>query len=113
AFQERARAFRPDGRGPVGDRPARSRRLPRRLAGLAGGRGAGEPGGGGGPRGVRGGPLPRRDGPRLLAGATPTGKSQILNVEAMRGRLQSAGFRYREAHAALMGRGRYAMGWAL
>ena len=66
-----------------------------------------------GARGIRRVALSRRDGARLLAGATPTGKSQTLNVEAMRGRLQSEGFRYREAHGALMGLGRYAMGWAL
>ena len=66
-----------------------------------------------GARGIRRAALSHRDGARLLAGATPTGKSQTLNVEAMRGRLQSEGFRYREAHFALMGLGRYAMGWAL
>ena len=66
-----------------------------------------------GARGIRRAALSHRDGARLLAGATPTGKSRALNFEAMRGRLQSEGFRYREAHGALMGLGRYAMGWAL
>jgi TetR/AcrR family tetracycline transcriptional repressor len=66
-----------------------------------------------GARGIRRAALSHRDGARLLAAATPTGKSTTLNFEAMRGRLQSEGFRYREAHSALMGLGRYAMGWAL
>jgi hypothetical protein len=66
-----------------------------------------------GARGIRRAALSHRDGARLLAGAMPTGKSTVLNFEAMRGRLQSEGFRYREAHGALMGLGRYAMGWAL
>ena len=66
-----------------------------------------------GARGIRRAALSRRDGAQLLAGSTPTGKNPVLDFEAMRGRLQSEGFRYRQAHGALMGLGRYAMGWAL
>ncbi|MFI4950297.1 MAG: TetR/AcrR family transcriptional regulator C-terminal domain-containing protein [Caulobacterales bacterium] len=66
-----------------------------------------------GARGIRRAALSHRDGARLLAGATPTGNSQVLNFEAMRGRLQSEGFSYKQAHWALMGLGRYAIGWAL
>jgi TetR/AcrR family tetracycline transcriptional repressor len=65
-----------------------------------------------GARGLRRAALSRRDGARLMAGATPTGTSQILDFPAMTGRLQSEGFRYREANAALLSLGRYAMGWA-
>ena len=43
----------------------------------------------------------------------PTGKNTVINFEAMRGRLQSQGLRNKEAHGALIGLGRYAMGWAL
>ena len=49
---------------------------------------------------------------RLMASSTPTGKSTVLNLPAMTGRLQSEGFRYREAYGTLIGLGRYAMGWA-
>ncbi len=66
-----------------------------------------------GARGIRRAALTHRDGAQLLAGATPTGKNTVINFEAMRGRLLSEGFRYKEAHSALMGLGRYAMGWAL
>src|SRR5258707_3086048 len=54
-----------------------------------------------GARGLRRAALSHRDGARLMAGATPTGTSQILDFPAMTGRLQSEGFRYREANAAL------------
>jgi hypothetical protein len=37
----------------------------------------------------------------------------VLNRDAMVGRLQSEGFRYKEATGALLGLGRYALGWAL
>jgi len=66
-----------------------------------------------GARGIRRVALSHRDGARLLVSAAPTGKSTVLNPPAMTGRLQSEGFRYREAYGALMGLGRYAMGWAL
>ena len=66
-----------------------------------------------GARGIRRVALSRRDGARLLAGATPTRKHPVLDFEAMRGRLQSEGFSYREAHQALLSLGRYAMGWAM
>jgi TetR/AcrR family tetracycline transcriptional repressor len=65
-----------------------------------------------GARGLRRAALSRRDGARLMAGATPTGTSLILDFPAMAGRLQSEGFRYREANAALLALGRYALGWA-
>jgi TetR/AcrR family transcriptional regulator, tetracycline repressor protein len=65
-----------------------------------------------GARGIRRAALSHRDGARLMASATPTGKSTVLNLPAMTGRLQSEGFRYREAHRTLIGLGRYAMGWA-
>ena len=65
-----------------------------------------------GARGIRRAALSRRDGARLMAGATPTGRSLVLDLPAMTGRLQSEGFRYREAYGTLMGLGRYAMGWA-
>jgi TetR/AcrR family tetracycline transcriptional repressor len=63
-----------------------------------------------GARGIRRAALSHRDGARLMAGASPTGQ---LNREAMVGRLQSEGFRYKEASGALLGLGRYALGWAL
>ena len=66
-----------------------------------------------GARGIRRAALSRRDGARLLAGATPTGTSATLDFAAMSGRLQAEGFRHKEAQSALMGLGRYAMGWAL
>lgn len=65
-----------------------------------------------GARGLRRAALSRRDGARLMAGATPTGLSQVLDFPAMTGRLQSEGFRYREAQGALLALGRYAIGWA-
>jgi TetR/AcrR family tetracycline transcriptional repressor len=65
-----------------------------------------------GARGLRQAALSHRDGARLMAGATPTGTSQILDFPAMTGRLQSEGFRYREAQGALLALGRYAIGWA-
>jgi TetR/AcrR family transcriptional regulator, tetracycline repressor protein len=65
-----------------------------------------------GARGIRRAALSHRDGARLMAGGTPTGKSLVLDLPAMTGRLQSEGFRYREAYGTLMGLGRYAMGWA-
>ena len=65
-----------------------------------------------GARGIRRAALSHRDGARLMAGSRPTGKSTILNLPAMTGRLQSEGFRHKEAHQTLMTLGRYAMGWA-
>lgn len=66
-----------------------------------------------GARGIRRAALSRRDGARLLAAATPSGRNTVLRFQAMVGRLQSEGFRWREASGALMGLGRYAIGWAL
>jgi len=66
-----------------------------------------------GARGIRRVALSHRDGARLLAGSTPTGKHPVLDFEAMRGRLQSEGFSFREANQSLLSLGRYAMGWAL
>jgi TetR/AcrR family tetracycline transcriptional repressor len=66
-----------------------------------------------GARGIRRAALDHRDGARLLAGASPTGQHPVLNREAMLGRLVSEGFKPKEAHGALMGLGRYALGWAL
>ena len=65
-----------------------------------------------GARGLRRAALSRRDGARLMTGAAPTGTSLILDFPAMTGRLQSEGFRYREANATLLSLGRYALGWA-
>jgi TetR/AcrR family transcriptional regulator, tetracycline repressor protein len=65
-----------------------------------------------GARGLRRAALSHRDGARLMAGATPTGTSRILDFPAMTGRLQSEGFRYREAQGSLLALGRYAIGWA-
>ncbi len=65
-----------------------------------------------GARGIRRAALSHRDGARLMASSRPTGKSLVLNLPAMTGRLQSEGFRYKEAHQTLMSLGRYAMGWA-
>lgn len=65
-----------------------------------------------GARGIRRSALSRRDGARLMAGSRPTGKSMVLNLPAMIGRLQSEGFRHKEAHQTLMSLARFAMGWA-
>jgi TetR/AcrR family tetracycline transcriptional repressor len=66
-----------------------------------------------GARGIRRAALSHRDGARLLVAAAPTDKNSTLDFAAMVGRLQSEGFRYREANWALLGLGRYARGWAL
>jgi TetR/AcrR family tetracycline transcriptional repressor len=66
-----------------------------------------------GARGIRRAALSHRDGARLLAASHPTGDSPVLDFAAMTGRLQSEGFRYKEAVATLMSVGRYARGWAL
>lgn len=66
-----------------------------------------------GARGIRRAALSHRDGARLMAGASPTGQHPVLNRDAMVGRLQAEGFRQKEAAGALLGLGRYALGWAL
>ena len=66
-----------------------------------------------GARGIRRAALDHRDGARLLAGASPTGQHPVLNRDAMVGRLVSEGFKPKEAAGALLGLGRYALGWAL
>ena len=66
-----------------------------------------------GARGIRRAALSHRDGARLLAVSNPKGDTPALDFAAMTGRLQSEGFRYKEAVATLLGLGRYARGWAL
>jgi TetR/AcrR family tetracycline transcriptional repressor len=66
-----------------------------------------------GARGIRRAALSHRDGARLLSISRPTGDSPVLDLAAMVGRLQSEGFRHKEAVATLLSLGRYARGWAL
>jgi TetR/AcrR family tetracycline transcriptional repressor len=66
-----------------------------------------------GARGIRRVALARRDGARVIAGSRPTGASTDLDLDAMIGRLTDAGFSRPIAVAAILARGRYAIGWAI
>jgi len=65
-----------------------------------------------GARAIRRAANARRDGARVLAGATPTGSGGI-DFAAMVARLQREGFPPDAAYATLMALGRYALGWVL
>lgn len=66
-----------------------------------------------GARGIRRVALKRRDGARVIAGARPTGASQDIDLSAMIARLVRDGFSEKHALAAILARGRYAIGWAV
>jgi TetR/AcrR family transcriptional regulator, tetracycline repressor protein len=65
-----------------------------------------------GARAIRRAANARRDGARVLAGATPTGQGGP-DFNAMVRRLEREGFAAADARAALMALGRYALGWVL
>jgi TetR/AcrR family transcriptional regulator, tetracycline repressor protein len=65
-----------------------------------------------GARAIRRAANSHRDGARLLAGAKPT-QSRAAEFMTMIARLEGEGFAARDARAALMALGRYALGWVL